>query len=333
MEFELLQLKDVVAAKNRIDPFINKTPILSSSLLNQWLGHEIYFKAEGFQKIGAFKARGACNTVAWLEETGQKPKHIIANSSGNHAQAVAWAAAKHGIPATIFMPETASIIKIKATQSYGAHVNLSANRNIVDEKVKEEAKKEGAYWIPPYNHNKVIAGQGTAAYEGLTSINNVDAVFAPCGGGGLLSGTLLACRGLSSTTEVIGAEPLNANDAAQSLRMGSIQKLTETPNTLADGAMTLSVGTLTFEYLKQLDDFMEINENDMVYWTQWLTHLLKVRIEPTSALSMQAAANWLSKQSGKKKVMIILSGSNIDQATNLKIWAEDNLTQLPSLNS
>ncbi len=325
----LLSLTDVEKAYERVKPFINKTPILTSTLLNKWLGHEIYFKAEGMQKIGAFKARGALNTVSWLIENDQKPKHIVANSSGNHAQAVAWASAMNKIPATIYMPKHCSKVKIQATQSYGAKVVLCESRAIANEKVVEASKVKGTYWIPPYNHNQVVSGQGTAAYETIMEIGKVSAVFAPCGGGGLLSGTFVATKGLFPETKVIGAEPLNANDAAQSIRKSSIQKLANTPNTLADGAMTLSVGEITFEYLKQLDAFYEITENDMIYWTQWLTHLLKIRVEPTSALGMVAAQKWLSKQSEKSKVLVILSGGNIDQQTNQKIWKTDFLQQRP----
>ena len=152
-----LTLSDIEAAKRGIDPFINETPILHSTQLNNWLGHEIFFKCENFQKIGAFKARGGLNTVAWLVEKGQKPKHIVANSSGNHAQAVAYAAKQFDIPATIFMPEYSSQVKIQATRSYGAQVVLSETRDITDELVRAASEKEGTYWIPPFNHEQVIA--------------------------------------------------------------------------------------------------------------------------------------------------------------------------------
>ena len=326
-----LDIKDIKRAKARIAKFVHKTPVLTSSLLNQWLGHDIYFKAEGFQKIGAFKARGGCNTVAWLVENGQNPNHIVANSSGNHAQAVAYAAHRFGIPATIFMPSYSSQVKIQATRSYGAEVVLSETRDITDEKVKEAAKMEGAYWIPPFNHEQVICGQGTSAYEALSELDKMDAVFAPCGGGGLLSGTLLASRGLSPKTQVIGVEPLNANDAAESLRKGTIQRLKGIPDTLADGAMTMAVGDITFEYLKQLDDFFEAEEEKMIYWTQWLTHLLKCRVEPTSAMTMVGICKWLKTASSKKKVLVVLSGGNVDQLTTNKIWENDYLEHLPSL--
>ncbi|MBS2097592.1 serine/threonine dehydratase [Carboxylicivirga linearis] len=325
-----LTIHDIKNAQQRIAPFIKKTPILSSTLLNKWLGHEVFFKAECMQKIGAFKVRGACNTVSWLIENNIRPKKLIANSSGNHAQAVAYAARQFNIPSTIYMPKYASKVKIQATKAYGAHVDLSENRIITDEKVKKASEEEGTYWIHPFNNVKVIAGQGTAAYEALHQVNDIDAVFAPCGGGGLLSGTLIAARALASRAKVIGAEPLNANDAAESLRTGSIQKLTSTPDTLADGAMTMSVGDITFEYLKQLDDFYEVPEENIIYWTQWLTHLLKIHIEPTSAMAMEAAVQWLKKQKSKKKVVLVLSGGNIDHLVQKKIWNTNHLDITPN---
>ncbi|MBN2520896.1 MAG: serine/threonine dehydratase, partial [Bacteroidales bacterium] len=256
----MLTIEDIIQARRRINSYIHNTPIFSSSILNKWLGHEIFFKAECMQKIGAFKARGACNTIAWLTENKIKPKLIVTNSSGNHAQAVAWAATQFGILSTIYMPENASEIKIQATKSYGGNIIICKSRDIVDKEVEEASKEEGVFWLPPYNHEQVIAGQGTAAYEAIEELGKIDAVFAPCGGGGLLSGTLITTRALTPNAEIIGAEPLNANDAVQSLRMNSIQILTKTPDTIADGAMTLSVGNITFEYLKKLDDLYEIEE-------------------------------------------------------------------------
>lgn len=326
----MLNIEDIEKAKERINNYVNKTPVLSSSLLNEWIGHEIFFKAECLQKIGAFKARGACNAISWLIENNEKPKKVIANSSGNHAQAVAWAARQFNIPATIYMPAYASKIKIQATKAYGAQIELCENRNVADEKVKQASQEKGTCWIPPFNHNQVIAGQGTAIYEALNQVSDIDAVFAPCGGGGLLSGTLIATRTLSPATKVIGAEPLNANDAAQSLRMNAIQKLSSVPDTIADGAMTMAVGDITFEYLKMLDDMYEIEESKIIYWTQWLTHLLKLQVEPTSATAMDAVAQWLKNQKTKKRVMVILSGGNIDQTTQLTLWNNNYLTFRPN---
>lgn len=326
-----LTIKDIQAAKKRIEPYINQTPILTSSILNEWLGHEIYFKAENFQKIGAFKARGGVNTLAWLLEQGHRPKHIVANSSGNHAQAVAYAAKQFDIPATIFMAAYSSKVKVQATKAYGAEVVLSETRDITDVRVAEAAKETGTFWIPPFNHEQVICGQGTAAYEALSELENIDAVFTPCGGGGLTSGSLIATRGLAPKAKMFGVEPLNANDAAESLRKGSIQRLPSVPDTLADGAMTMAVGDITFEYLKQLDGFYEIEEHYLVYWTQWLTHLLKCRIEPTCAMPMEAIRRWLRTQKTKQRVLMIISGGNVDQQTTQRIWETDYLTEIPAI--
>ncbi len=328
---QLLTIEDIRKAKRRIDPYIHHTPIFTSQLLNSWLGHEIYFKAESLQKVGAFKVRGGCNTVSWLIENDMKTTRIVANSSGNHAQAVAWAASQFGIPSTIFMPKTASSVKIQATKAYGAEIVLCETRAQTDEWVEEASKEEGTYWIPPFNHEQVISGQGTAVFEAISEIGEIDAVFAPCGGGGLASGSLVATRGLLSQAKVIGAEPLAGNDAAQSVRTGKIVRLPDQPKTLADGAMTLAVGDITFEYLKKLDDILEIDEEPMVYWSQWLSHLLKLRVEPTSAMAMEAASQWLKHQQGKKKVVIVLTGGNIDQAKMAKIWENNYLDHQPTL--
>ncbi|MCW8850112.1 MAG: serine/threonine dehydratase [Melioribacteraceae bacterium] len=323
-----LTLKNIEEAKNRIDKYINKTPILSSKILNARLGHEIYFKAEPLQKTGAFKIRGGINSVALLIENGNIPKQIIANSSGNHAQAVSLASSLFGIPATIYMPQNVSKVKAQATLSYGANIDYSDDRIIADQKVLDKSKEEGIYWIPPYNYNPVICGQGTAAYEALKELNDINAVFAPCGGGGLLSGTFIATKGLSLKTKVFGVEPQLANDATQSFRSGSIFKLKTPPNTIADGARTMSVGDITFGYLQQLDDFYEAQEDGIIYWTQWLTHLLKIHIEPTSAMAMVGVAKWLKSQKSKQRVLVILSGGNIDKDTMNKIWEKDLLTDL-----
>ena len=327
----MLNIEEIIKAKQRIEDYINDTPVLSSTLLNEWLGHEVFFKAECLQKVGAFKARGACNAVSWLVGNKAKPTKVVANSSGNHAQAVAWAAKQFNIPATIYMPVYSSKIKIQATRLYGARVELCETRDEADEKVKQAAEEEGTYWIPPFNHEQIISGQGTVVFDALKQVHGVDAVFASCGGGGLLSGSLLAARGLSPKSKVFGAEPLNANDAAQSLRMNAIQKLQSVPETLADGAMTMSVGDITFEYLKKLDGMYEVEESKIIYWTQWLIHLLKLQIEPTSAMAMEAVFQWLSGQSVKKRVLVVLSGGNVAQETWLKIWEKNCLDERPMM--
>lgn len=328
----MIDFRDVKTAYQRIKPFVNRTPVIRSERLNQWLGHEIYFKAECFQKIGAFKARGGCNAVQVLRENYPNIKRVVANSSGNHAQAVAWSAAQFNIPATIYMPSFAAKVKAQATQSYGAEVVLLDKRQEVDAAVAVAAQEEGVFWIPPFNDESVIAGQGTAALEAFEQINNdVDAVFAPCGGGGLISGTLVTSRALQPQAKVMAVEPLAGNDAYRSYHSGTIQRLDDAPNTLADGAMTLAVGDKTFAHIKHLDDFWVVDEKPMAYWTQWLQHLLKVHVEPTCAMTMDGVCQWLRQQQKPQKVLVVLSGGNIDAATMQRIWQHDYLTQLPDL--
>ena len=276
-----VEFADVEAAAARIQAHVKHTPLLESHLLNSWMGHRILFKAECLQTVGAFKLRGAINVLAKLKEQGQLPQVVVANSSGNHAQAVAYAATLFGIKATIFASETISPVKAAATQSYGAELKLYPTRLEADAAVAHAAEDPDTLWIPPFNHPDIIAGQGTAALEALNEIDHLDAVFAPCGGGGLLSGTLIATQALHPNAGVYGAEPAAANDASMSLQRGEIVALEHPPQTLADGAATPSVGDITFGFLQQLTDFYEVDELQIAYWTQWLQHLLKLHVEPT----------------------------------------------------
>ncbi|MFC3121221.1 serine/threonine dehydratase [Agaribacter flavus] len=326
-----IQFADILAAQQRISPYIKKTPILSSSMLNQWLGHDIFFKAECMQTTGAFKLRGATNFLLKALENNHRPNKIVASSSGNHAQAVAYIGNKLGIPTCIYASESISPIKASATRAYGATLKLYSNRLLADEAVREAAQADHCAWIKPFNDADVVAGQGTVIAESLSELDNIDGIFAPCGGGGLLSGSLIAARSLSPHTQVIGTEPLAANDAADSLRQGKIVNLPTAPETLADGAATPAVGEVTFPYLQALDDFYEVNEEAIKYWTQWLHHILKVHVEPTCAMSMAAVTSWLAKQTSRKRVLVILSGGNISAQSMQMIWQDDYLSDLPSL--
>jgi threo-3-hydroxy-L-aspartate ammonia-lyase len=327
-----ITFQNIADSLTRISDKIYQTPIVSSALLNAWLGHEIYFKAENLQKVGAFKARGACNVIAKLIESGNPPNKVVAHSSGNHAQAVAWAANKFNIPATIYIPSFASAIKIQATKSYGAEVILMDSRQGVEDAAREHSQQEGVYWIPPYDHEDIICGQGTVAIEAMDQLSLIpDAVFVPCGGGGLLSGVNIAAKGINPEIKVFGAEPLNANDAAESLRKGAIHRLLESPKTIADGVMTLAIGEINFEYLKQTDGILEVNEDTIVYWTQWLSQLLKLQIEPTSAMTMGAVCQYLQNQKSKQRILVVLTGGNIAPEKHRQIWEKNWLEVLPSL--
>lgn len=328
-ELKLMQPEVVGFAYNRIKNYINQTPLLQSSSLNEMLSSNIYFKFEGMQKVGAFKARGALNTLLSLKEKGQLPKEVVAYSSGNHAQAVAWAAKVLGINATIIVPSIASPVKIAATQAYGAKVIITKERQEAEDLAHEKAKN--SFLLPPYDHDDVIAGQGTAAFEAWVGEGGFDAVFAPCGGGGLISGTYLASRLFSQNAKIYANEPEMANDAAQSFQTGEIKRFSTSPLTIADGTRTLSISERTFQYIKKLNGFYEISEETIIYWTQWLTHLLKINLEPTSALGMAGAYNWISEGNTNKKILIIVSGGNIDPLTFLKIWECNHLTKMPKL--
>lgn len=326
---------DVLAAQDRIADIITPTPIVTSSLLNSWLGHRVLFKAECLQRTGAFKLRGASNFLLKYQAEHGLPKHVVANSSGNHAQAVAYAGAQLGVPVTVFSTENISTVKAAATKSYGASLQLYPTRPEADSAVQAAAENDGVVWIPPFNHADIIAGQGTASAEAILQAQEqdtqLDAIFAPCGGGGLVSGALLAAQGLSPSTAVIGVEPEAANDASISLQQNAIYTLPETPVTLADGAATPAVGSLTFEFLKQLDGFYEVNETQIAYWTQWLHHLLKLHIEPTCCMTMAGVVAWLSEQTSPKTVMVILSGGNISSTAMQNIHQQDYLEQPPYL--
>lgn len=330
----------VHAASARIAGRALHTPLVASRTLDAMLGHALLFKCENLQRIGAFKARGALNAMLWLRERGELPRRVVAYSSGNHAQAVAWAARELGVEAVIYMPEASSAVKRAATLAYGARVELRASRAAMEREAEEAGAQPGAVLVPPYDHDEIIHGQGTAALEALDDAPQIEAVFAPVGGGGLLSGTTLAVKGAPTARGggarlVFGGEPLLANDAARTLREGRMFRWPEPQPTMADGARTLALSERTWRILRHADGIFEIEEEEIAYWTQWLTHLLKLQIEPTGALGMAAAARWLATQpAGQRRTgMVILSGGNADAATMRRVWQQDHLARPPALRA
>lgn len=319
---------DVRAAARRLGDAIHRTPLLRSSFLDRALGGRVVFKAECFQKIGAFKARGALNALLHAKEDGRLPKRVVAESSGNHAQALAWSAARLGVHATICMPGFSSEIKRQATKSYGAEVRLSDTRSEAEAECKAIAAL-GATLVHPYDHDDILCGQGTATLEALEDGPRPDAIFAPCGGGGLLSGTFLAASGLAPDARVFGVEPEIADDAFRSYRDGRIHRFDESPETIADGVRTLSVSARTFAYIRQTAGIVRVDEPAILAWTQWLTHLLKATVEPTSALGAVAAARWLRDNPGAT-ALVILSGGNLSRDTRARVWRDDAMAGLPS---
>ncbi len=313
----------------RVQPHVVRTPLFYSKLLNEWLGgHRILFKCENFQKVGAFKARGAMNVLMKLKEENRLPERVVAFSLGNHSGGVAWACKKLGIPARIYLQNGASALKIQATKSYGPEVILCESRQAAMARVAEDVK-EGWYFIHPYDHDDIIAGQGTCALEIHEEEPELDAMFIPIGGGGLASGSLLATRLMQRETKLYGVEPLRANDAAQSVRAGKIIGFDSPPDTIADGVRTLAMTERTFHYVKQLDGMYEVPEADIYYWTQWIAHLVKITAEPSCAMNTNAAFEWLKTQTSPKTVAVIISGGNVDADTHRQIWAENHLDVTP----
>ena len=325
-----ITLDDVKAAAARIQPHLHRTPIFESHLLNEWLGHRVLFKCEMFQKIGAYKARGALNMLLQLQEEGNLPEKVAAFSSGNHAQAVAWACSKLGIKPTIFVPANSSAIKRSAAESYGAEVIIASTRAEAERRAAL-AEEAGAVLIPPYDHDYIIGGQATVLLESLEDIaTKPDAVFTPVGGGGLLSGSTIVGKAIGGM-KVFAGEPIQANDAAQSMRDGKIFRFEQSPDTVADGARTLGISERTFKYIRQCDGIFEITEQEIMYWTQWMMHILKVTCEPSSALSMAAAFRWLETQTEPQTALVILSGGNISDESYRQIWHKNYLETIPRL--
>jgi threonine dehydratase len=331
----MLNIDAIYQAQKRITHFVHRTPVMESQLLNGWLGHRILFKAECLQKVGAFKIRGAINAIARMHEEKRLPKHIVANSSGNHAQAVACAAQLFGIGATIYGGRNMSAVKAAATRAYGAELKLFDSRPEADKAVQEAAEVPDTEWLPPFNHPDIMAGQGTAVAEALEDCGSVNTVAVPCGGGGLLSGSYVAAKAKNPDIKVIAAEPLNSNDAAESRRKGEIVRFTTPQLTIADGAATPAVGDLTFPFVQKADGFYEVSEQAIIYWTQWLQHLLKLHVEPTSAMTMQAVVDWLRDTRPKttQTILVVISGGNIAADKMASIWQEDFLNCPPDLSS
>ena len=319
-ELKLPTFEDVVAASERIAGVAHATPVLTSSTANVELGAEVFFKCENFQRMGAFKFRGGYNALAKFTPE-QRKAGVVAFSSGNHAQAVALSARLLGIPATIVMPHDAPAAKVAATRGYGAQVVIYDRYKEDREQIgRDLAARHGLTLIPPYDHADVIAGQGTAAKELFEEVGRLDYVFAPLGGGGLLSGTALATRALSPSAKLFGVEPEAGNDGQQSFRSGSIVHI-DTPKTIADGAQTQHLGKLTFPIIKRdVDDILTSSDEELRAAMRFFAERMKMVVEPTGALGF-AAARAMKAQLQGKRVGIIISGGNIDIARYAELLA------------
>ncbi len=298
------------AAHERIRAHIHRTPVLTSSRLNEASRASLFFKCENFQKIGAFKARGATNAVFSLDEVIAQ-RGVATHSSGNHGAAVARAAKLRGIPAHIVMPSNSAKVKVRAVEGYGAHVIFcEPTEKARDEKCADAIKKTGATLIHSFENENVMAGQGTAVVELLEDVSNLDVVMCPVGGGGLLSGTAVAAKSMRPRIKVIAVEPANADDAAQSFRAGR-RIVTEKKFTIADGLRT-NIGEPNFAIVQRyVDDIVTVSEEAIVRAMRTIWETMKIIIEPSAAVPYAAILEDRINISGKR-VGIILTGGNVD---------------------
>ena len=304
------QLADIQSAHSRIEPFIHRTPVMSSHLLNVLFGCDLFFKCENFQKVGAFKFRGATNAVLSLTDE-EKRRGVVTHSSGNHAAALALAARMNGVKANIVMPENAPVVKKNAVAGYGAEITFcKPTLQAREETTNQIIEKTGATLIHPYDNFNVICGQGTAALELLNEIPGLDIVVAPIGGGGLMSGTSTIVKATDPMIQVIGAEPLNANDAYISFNTGILTP-SDNPKTLADGLLT-SLSDLTFSIIrKNVDTIFTVKEESIIDCMILVWERMKIIIEPSSATVLATVKENPEFFRGKKTGLII-SGGNVD---------------------
>jgi threonine dehydratase len=303
-------LVDVQAAAARIKPYAHRTPVLTCTSLNALVEAELFCKCENFQKVGAFKFRGACNAVFSLSD--EEARHGVAtHSSGNHAAAVALAARLRGIPAHIVMPDNAPGVKKAAVAGYGGTIVYCAPTLAARESTLERVVREtGATFIHPYNDARVIAGQGTAALELLTDVSDLDVIMAPVGGGGLLSGTAIVTAALAPSTQVIAAEPEAADDAYRSLQAGKILPALD-PRTIADGLRT-SLGELTFAIIQRhVQQIVTVSEAVIIQAMRHVWERMKILIEPSAAVPIGVLLEKKIDLTGKR-IGVLLSGGNTD---------------------
>ncbi|WP_045824218.1 threo-3-hydroxy-L-aspartate ammonia-lyase [Williamsia herbipolensis] len=310
---EPLTFADVDDAASTLAGVAHRTPVLTCTAIDDAAGAQLFCKCENLQRMGAFKFRGAYTAVARLDPQVRR-RGVVTYSSGNHAQALSLAARLHGIDATIVMPHDAPAPKVAATQGYGGTIvrydRYTEDRTAI---AAEIAERTGATVIPPYDHPDVIAGQGTAALELLTDVPDLDVLLVPLGGGGLLSGSLLAAGGLAPDTRVYGVEPAAGDDGLRSLRSGSIVTI-DPPRTIADGAQTTHLGDHTFRVIaERVTDILTVEDSELITAMQFVATRAKLVIEPTAALGVAAALDARHGFSGLR-IGVILSGGNVDLA-------------------
>lgn len=303
----------VIEAQKRIKGHAHVTPVMTSQTLNNIAGAQIFLKCENFQRMGAFKFRGAYNAMSQLTAK-QKERGVITYSSGNHAQAVALVGRLLGIRTVVVMPNNAPVIKREATESYGATVvGYDPEETTREEICRDLETKHGHTMVPPFDHINIVAGQGTAAKELIDEVKPLDMLLVPCGGGGLLSGCALAAKGTIPNCRVIGIEPQLADDATKSFHTGKLHTV-KNPPTIADGTRTPSLGKVTFPLvLEYVDDMQTVSESAIMGAVKFLFYRMKLVVEPSGVLGLAALLGGSVKPDGR--VGIILSGGNVDGAT------------------
>jgi threo-3-hydroxy-L-aspartate ammonia-lyase len=302
---------DVASAAERLRGVAHRTPVLTSKQINARVKADVFFKCENFQRTGSFKFRGAYNALSRLTDT-EKKQGVVAFSSGNHAQAIALAASLFNIKVTIVMPSNAPAIKTAATREYGAEIRFYERATEDRESIaKQLADEHGLTIIPSFNHPHIMAGQGTAAKELFEEVGALDYLFVCVGGGGLISGSALSAKALSPSCQIIGVEPEAGNDAQQSLQAGRIVRI-DVPKTIADGAQTQSVGTLTFPLIQtHVADIITVSDAQLKSEMRFFAERMKMVVEPTGCLAAAGALSDKIDLSGKR-VGVIVSGGNVD---------------------
>jgi threonine dehydratase len=314
--------EDVQAAAKRLDGIANRTPVLTSRTLNKKTGNEVFIKCENFQRMGAFKFRGAYNALSQLSDD-QKERGILTYSSGNHGQAVALSSKLLGIKAKVIMPTDAPSVKVEAVRGYGAEVILYERADVVREAMAEELQQElGLTLIPPFDHPHVVAGQGTAGKELFEEVGELDYLLTPCGGGGLISGCSLSAKALSPQCKVIGVEPEAGDDGVRSFKSGKLETVSN-PQTIADGARTHALSELTLSIiLANVTDMRTASDKELVVSMKFLWERMKIIVEPTATLGFsQVFHGHLDVKN--KRIGVILSGGNVDLMQMSELFSQN----------
>ncbi len=307
----MVAFEDIAAAHERIKLQAKRTPVLTSSTVDAHVGAKVFFKCENFQRMGAFKFRGAFNALSQLSPE-QRKRGVIAFSSGNHAQAVALSGKILGVKAVIVMPHDAPKVKLEATRGYGAEVVQYTRHEEREQLARQLAAERGLTLVPPFDHPHIVAGQGTSAKELFEDAGALDVLVVPCGGGGLLSGCAVAAKHLSPKCKVIGVEPAAGDDATQSFKQKRLVTI-PVPDTIADGARTPSLGEVTFPLvMRYVDDMLTVSDDELKRAMFYLWERMKIVVEPTGALAY--AALHTRKLQPMGRIGVVLSGGNVDLA-------------------